>query len=394
MNTIQLTKKILAERMIRIGQAERRGLDIADITFRFGRLNLAYETYLKHYADLETAREAHREATPENAKVTKVKAAQEEVKFNWAIDAIKRILPTLPPLLDEDVIDEDRVVMEQIREHSGELTYWDIGTRLGWMIQPHTHEGKYIWYQAEGAMFYHELVQHLLKQDRTRHQIQPPVLVEESTLDAAGFMDREQDLYKVGHQYLSPTGEVQCYEYIKGQKVDLDNNPHRFILYSECFRNEKIPNGKKSGRLLRTHQFGKVELFSVVHPDKVRMEIDHMLLHVRQLLDRFELSWRVVKLGAKSLSNRATFGFDVEVYFPVLKEWIEVSSISTCGETPAINLNVTGITKGQEFTPHLVNGSGVGVPRLLGAILETHGQREFLELPGGLKGAFNPNYFS
>jgi seryl-tRNA synthetase len=209
----------------------------------------------------------------------------------------------------------------------------------------------------------------------------PPFLVREQTLFAAGqlpkfednlYRDREEDLWMV------PTAEVPLTGLHMDEILEAETLPRRYTAYTPCFRREKMSAGRDVRGIKRGHQFDKVEMYVFCRPESSEMELGRMLAHAEETCARLGLTHRVVQLCTGDLGFTARKTYDVEVWAPGYGEWLEVSSVSNCGDFQARRANA-------RFRPapgarpqflHTLNGSGLGLPRTLIAVLENYQQAD------------------
>jgi seryl-tRNA synthetase len=192
-----------------------------------------------------------------------------------------------------------------------------------------------------------------------------------------------EDLFhtNTGH-WLIPTAEVPMTNIVAGEILDEDKLPLRFTAHTPCFRSEAGAAGKDTTGMLRQHQFYKVELVSIAHPDQSDKEHTRMTECAQAVLERLELPYRTVVLCTGDMGFAAQKTYDIEVWLPGQERYREISSCSNCGEFQARRMNARfrskagpGGGKGGTRFVHTLNGSGLAVGRTLIAVLENY-QRE------------------
>ena len=219
----------------------------------------------------------------------------------------------------------------------------------------------------------------------------PPALVREQALFGTGQLPKfADDLYKTeGDHWLIPTAEVPLTNFVAGKVLNASDLPLRLTAWTPCFRSEAGAAGKDTRGMLRQHQFSKVELVSVVHPDESDMELERMTSCAEEVLKRLGLAYRVMTLCAGDIGFSATKTYDLEVWLPGQNSFREVSSCSSCHCFQARRLNARFKSPGQKGTSfvHTLNGSGLAVGRTMIAVLE-NGQQEdgTVRLPEALHG--------
>ncbi|MBI6546525.1 MAG: serine--tRNA ligase [Cyanobacteria bacterium NC_groundwater_1444_Ag_S-0.65um_54_12] len=219
-------------------------------------------------------------------------------------------------------------------------------------------------------------------------EVLPPAIANEETLTANGNLPKFQDqLFKLEGlpYYLIPTAEVPLTNLYREEILEADKLPLYLTAYTPCFRSEAGAAGKDTKGMIRVHQFGKVELVKIVHPDNSFAELEAMVEDAERVLQALELPYRVMLLATGDLGFNSAKTYDLEVWFPSQGKYREISSCSNCTDFQARR----GQTRFRENStlrfPHTLNGSGVAIGRTLAAILE-NGQRAdgTIKLPAAL----------
>lgn len=203
--------------------------------------------------------------------------------------------------------------------------------------------------------------------------ISHPCIVREEAMYGSGQLPKfAEDAFTVtGGKYLVPTSEVPLINLAAGQI--LEAHPYRSVAVSPCFRAEAGAAGKQDKGLLRSHQFNKVELVSIVDAETAKSELDRLVKSAEDVLKALELPYRKVLLGASDMGFAARKTYDLEVYFPVEKRYIEVSSCSDCGQFQARRSCIKYIdSQGKKQFAYTFNASALAVGRVLAAVMETH----------------------
>ena len=220
-------------------------------------------------------------------------------------------------------------------------------------------------------------------------EVNPPVLVLSETMYGTGQLPKfGEDSYQTREGWwLIPTSEVPLTNIVAGHIVEESYLPRRYAAHSLCFRSEAGSAGRDTSGMLRQHQFEKVEMVSITHPDHSRDELERMTRCAENILERLGLAYRTVVLCTGDMGAGARRTHDIEVWLPGQNTYREISSCSVCGDFQARRMNArfrpTGGGK-PEFV-HTLNGSGVAVGRCLIAVLE-NGQQEdgSVDLPEAL----------
>jgi len=207
-------------------------------------------------------------------------------------------------------------------------------------------------------------------------EVAPPILVRENAAFGTGNLPKfAEDLFKTVDDYwLIPTAEMPLTNLVAGDILEEADLPLRFTAYTPCFRAEAGAAGKDTRGMIRQHQFGKVELVSIAHPDRSNEEHERMTDCAEEVLRRLDLHYRTVVLSTGDMGFSARKTFDIEVWLPGQDTFREISSCSNCGDFQARRMNGRfrpDGAKGTHFV-HTLNGSGLAVGRTLVAILENY----------------------
>ena len=214
-----------------------------------------------------------------------------------------------------------------------------------------------------------------------------PEMVKDECLFGTGQLPKfGEDLFKTNFNnlWLIPTAEVPLTNFHRDDIIDLKNLPLRYTAYTNCFRAEAGAAGKDTKGLMREHQFGKVELVSIVHPDESFKELDRMTKCVEKILLELNLPYRMIELCSADLGFSSSYTIDFEVWMPGQNKYREVSSCSNCKDFQSrrMKTRVKNFNDGKIFFPHTLNGSSVAVGRLLIAIIENYQSEDgFINIP-------------
>lgn len=240
---------------------------------------------------------------------------------------------------------------------------------------------RFTFMKGQIAKLHRALAQFMLDTQTEQHgytECYTPYMVNAETLYGTGQLPKfEADLFTLRHNdanmYLIPTSEVTLTNTVRDEIVPLESLPIKLTAHTPCFRSEAGSYGKDTKGMIRQHQFDKVEMVQIVHPEKSYQALEEMLGHAERILQLLELPYRVVSLCTGDMGFGATKTYDLEVWLPAQKTYREISSISNCEAFQARRLqsrfrNVNGKP---ELT-HTLNGSGLAVGRTLVAILENN----------------------
>jgi seryl-tRNA synthetase len=334
-------------------------------------------------------------ALKESAKVLEVKMAEAEEK-------IKQLLYQVPNLPHVSVpngkTSEDNEIVFQEGEiptlHKDAKPHWDLAKQydlidfeLGVKI---TGAGFPV-YKGKGAKLQRALINFFLEEATNAGymEFQPPHMVNEASGYGTGQLpDKEGQMYHVGidNLYLIPTAEVPVTNFHRDMIYKAEDFPIKQTAYTPCFRREAGSYGKDVRGLNRLHQFDKVEIVQIQHPDKSYDTLNEMVEYVKTLLRKLELPYRVVKLCGGDMSFSSALTYDMEVYSTAQQKWLEVSSISNFETFQANRLklrfkDIDGKTK----LAHTLNGSALALPRIVASIMENHQTPEGIRIPKALQ---------
>ncbi|MGB1032152.1 MAG: serine--tRNA ligase, partial [Flavobacteriales bacterium] len=233
-------------------------------------------------------------------------------------------------------------------------------------------------YKGKGARLQRALINFFLDEaDKAGYtEYLPPLLVNEASGIGTGQLpDKEGQMYHVTEDqlYLIPTGEVPLTNVFRDVILRKEDFPVKLCGFTPCFRREAGSYGKDVRGLNRLHQFDKVEIVQIQHPDKSYETLDSMVSHVQLLLDKLGLSHRILRLCGGDLGFAAALTFDFEVYSGAQKRWLEVSSVSNFEtfQTNRLKCRFKN-AEGKNQLAHSLNGSALALPRILACLLENN----------------------
>mgnify|MGYP000085160297 CR=1 FL=1 len=245
-------------------------------------------------------------------------------------------------------------------------------------------------YTGKGARLQRALIHYFLDQNTAvgYEEVQVPHLVNEASGFGTGQLpDKEGQMYHVGadNLYLIPTAEVPVTNLYRDVMLSYEQLPISNTGYTPCFRREAGSYGAHVRGLNRLHQFDKVEIVRLEHPDRSYDALDEMVDHVKTLLEALELPYRVLRLCGGDLGFTSALTYDFEVYSTAQKRWLEVSSVSNFESFQSTRLKLRFKDKdGRKKWVHTLNGSALALPRVLAALLENNQTDRGIHIPKAL----------
>jgi seryl-tRNA synthetase len=247
-------------------------------------------------------------------------------------------------------------------------------------------------YKGQGAKLQRALINFFLEENvRAGYlEIMPPLMVNEDSGFGTGQLpDKEGQMYHVtlDNFYLIPTAEVPVTNIYRDVILDARNLPVKNTAYTPCFRREAGSYGKDVRGLNRLHQFDKVEIVQIQHPDKSYDTLEEMVNHVEGLVKKLELPYRIIKLCGGDMSFTSALTYDFEVYAAAQKRWLEVSSVSNFESFQANRLKLRFREEGTKkpMLAHTLNGSSLALPRIVAALLENNQTEQGILIPAILQ---------
>jgi len=245
-------------------------------------------------------------------------------------------------------------------------------------------------YKGKGARLQRALINFFLDNamEAGYLEVQPPYVVNAASGYGTGQLpDKEGQMYHctVDDLYLIPTAEVPVTNIYRDVILNENELPMKNTAYSACFRREAGSYGKDVRGLNRLHQFDKVEIVQIQHPDKSYETLDQMVNYVQTLVEKLELPWRILRLCAGDMSFTSALTFDFEVYSAAQERWLEVSSVSNFESYQANRLKCRFRTADKKIQlVHTLNGSAMALPRIVAALLENNQTPEGIRIPKAL----------
>jgi seryl-tRNA synthetase len=247
---------------------------------------------------------------------------------------------------------------------------------------------------GDGARLVRALMNFMLELHTTRHgykEVWPPALVNRQSMTTTGQLPKlEEDMYRLKDDdlFLIPTAEVPVTNIHRDDILNEEDLPLYYTAYTPCFRREAGSYGKDTKGLSRVHQFDKVELVKFVKPEKSYDELESLLKDAEEVIQLLKIPYRIIALSTGDLSFAASKCYDIEIWAPGMRGWLEVSSCSNFEDFQARrgNIRFREKTTGKLSYVHTLNGSGVAFARLIIAILENYQQKDgTVEIPDVLR---------
>ena len=344
------------------------------------------------------------------AEVAEIKASMPEWEQaeTAAGEELKDLLAILPNLPAEDV-PEGADEADNVELHSwgtkrdfafAPKEHADIGPALGMDFETGAKlsGARFTFLRGDIARMHRALAQFMLNTHTMEHgytECYTPYIVNADSLRGTGQLPKfEADLFaaKKGGQegeaenaalYLIPTAEVPLTNFVRDEIVAGDALPMKFTAHSPCFRSEAGSYGRDTRGMIRQHQFDKVEMVQIVHPEKSYEALDEMLGHAETILKKLGLPYRVITLCTGDMGFGAAKTYDIEVWLPAQNTYREISSVSNCEAFQARRMQARfRNAQGKPELLHTLNGSGLAVGRTLVAVLENYQQADgSVEIP-------------
>jgi seryl-tRNA synthetase len=314
-----------------------------------------------------------------------------------ALNAVMAVIPNIPQArVPEGTRDEDNVEIRrwgQMPEFDFEpRPHWDLGPELGIIDFERGAKisgSRFYVLSGAGARLQRAIIAWFLelhaRQGYTEHYT--PFVVKEETVFGAGQLPKFRDnLYKDHEEdlYLLPTSEVSLTGLHMDEILEEGHLPLYYTAYSPCFRREKMSAGRDVRGIKRGHQFDKVEMYKYCTPETSDDELEKMVADAEDTCKGLNLPYRVLLKCAGDTSEAATISYDIEIWAAGCQEWLEVSSISNVGDFQARRARIRYRPEGGGALrfPHTLNGSGLGMPRVLLSVIENNQQADgSVEIP-------------
>ncbi|MEX0314612.1 MAG: serine--tRNA ligase [Allomuricauda sp.] len=343
------------------------------------------------------------EANALKAQTAGLKEASKQLgeELNVATEALHEQLYQVPNIPHESVpsgsTDEDN---EEIFKEGdipslvdGALPHWELAKKydiIDFELGVKVTGAGFPVYKGKGARLQRALISYFLDKNTEAGytEVQPPHMVNEASGYGTGQLpDKEGQMYHVQADdlYLIPTAEVPITNLHRGDIVSQEDFPIKYTGYTPCFRREAGSYGAHVRGLNRLHQFDKVEVVRVEHPDKSYQALDEMVEHVKNILRELKLPYRILRLCGGDLGFTSALTYDFEVFSTAQDKWLEISSVSNFETFQANRLKLRFKDEnGKSQLAHTLNGSALALPRVLAGILENYQTTDGIKVPEAL----------
>ncbi len=340
------------------------------------------------------------EAEGLKAKTAELKSSEKQ--FDETLSNIEKeiqaILVTVPntPNLTVPVgkTPEDNLTVSQHGTiptlHAGAQPHWELTTKydlIDFELGVKLTGAGFPVYKGKGARLQRALINYFLDKATARgyNEVQPPILVNADSGYGTGQLpDKEGQMYhcQVDDLYLIPTAEVPITNIYRDVILKESDLPIKNCGYTPCFRREAGSYGKDVRGLNRLHQFDKVEIVQITHPEKSYETLENMLGYVCELLNDLELPYRILKLCGGDMSFGSALTYDLEVWSAAQQRWLEVSSVSNFEtfQTNRLKCRFKG-ADGKTQLAHSLNGSALALPRIVASLLENNQTEAGIKIP-------------
>ncbi|MBQ2240455.1 MAG: serine--tRNA ligase [Alistipes sp.] len=342
-------------------------------------------------------------AEAKKAEVAGLKARSQQLKeeSDRAAEELQNevvLLPNMPAdIVPEGRTAEDNVVVKLVERQStisGEaLPHWELAKKydiIDFDLGVKLTGAGFPVYKGKGARLQRALINYFLDCNTAAgyQEVEPPIMVNEASGFGTGQLpDKEGQMYHATADgfYLVPTAEVPVTNIFRDVILDESQLPVKMTAYTPCFRREAGSYGKDVRGLNRLHQFDKVEIVQVAHPDNSYEALDAMVAHVESIVTSLGLPYRILRLCGGDMSFTSALTYDFEVYSEAQQRWLEVSSVSNFESFQANRLKLRYRDENRKNQLcHTLNGSSLALPRIVAALLENNQTEEGIRIPDAL----------
>jgi seryl-tRNA synthetase len=343
------------------------------------------------------------EAATLKAKTTELKTQEAGLKdeVNQLEEALQKLLYTLPNVPNEMVVKGKDAHDNQTVHEAGTIptfnfeaqAHWDLAKKyklIDFELGVKVTGAGFPFYRGKGARLQRALIQFFLDEaiaSGYEEFISPHVVNEASGYGTGQLPDKEGQMYYIQEDdlYLIPTAEVPLTNIYRDVILPGPDFSIKMCGYTPCFRREAGSYGKDVRGLNRLHQFDKVEIVRIEHPDNTAKALDDMIAHVSKLLDKLELPYRILRLCGGDMGFASSMTYDFEVFSAAQEKWLEVSSVSRFDTFQSNRLKLRFKDDKKTTLCHTLNGSALALPRILASLLENHQTENGIAIPKALQ---------
>ena len=308
------------------------------------------------------------------------------------------LLPNMPAeIVPEGRTAEDNVVVKLVERESKisseALPHWELAKKydiIDFDLGVKLTGAGFPVYKGKGARLQRALINYVLDCNTAAgyQEVEPPIMVNEASGFGTGQLpDKEGQMYHATADgfYLVPTAEVPVTNIFRDVILDEKELPVKMTAYTPCFRREAGSYGKDVRGLNRLHQFDKVEIVQVAHPDNSYEALDAMVAHVESIVASLGLPYRILRLCGGDMSFTSALTYDFEVYSEAQQRWLEVSSVSNFEsfQSNRLKLRYRDENRKNQLC-HTLNGSSLALPRIVAALLENNQTEDGIRIPDAL----------
>ena len=360
---VELLKKERNESSTLIGKYKKEGKDTAELMDRMQRVSGEIKELDKELVEID----------------------EKQVKFTYTIP--NKLHDTTPVGESEDDNVEIRKWGEPRKFDFTPKSHDELGVNLGILDFERGSKlagSRFTVYKRQAARLERALINFMLDTHTSEHgfeEILTPQMAKREIMTGTGQLPKfEDDMYKIEGEelFLIPTAEVTLTNLHNGEILDEEELPKYYCGFTACYRKEAGSGGKDLKGIIRQHQFNKVEMVKIVHPDTSYDELEKMVSNAEKILQKLELPYRVIALCSGDIGFSAAKTYDIEVWVPSQDKYREISSCSNTEDFQARRAMIKYRAKenGKSYFVHTLNGSGLAVGRTLLAIMENYQQED------------------
>jgi len=350
----------------------------------------------------KSGKAAEAESLKEETASLKQKIKELTDQLNDFVDSLNNELYQIPNVPHQSVVkgnseDDNEIVLnegELPTLGSNALPHWELAKKydlIDFELGVKIAGAGFPVYKGKGARLQRALISYFLDKNTEAGytEVQPPLVVNEASGYGTGQLpDKEGQMYHIGIDdlYLIPTAEVPVTNIFRDSIVSEKELPIQYTAYTPCFRREAGSYGAHVRGLNRLHQFDKVEIVRVEHPDRSYQALEEMVVHVQNILRELKLPYRILRLCGGDLGFTSALTYDFELFSAGQDRWLEISSVSNFETFQANRLKLRYKDEnGKNQLAHTLNGSSLALPRVMAGILENYQTEDGIIIPEVLR---------